>query len=244
MKKILPTQRQSQKREEYFHSHFKRLWTVSDTIPKLSKILLKLYILSSRCAAVWKQKPYIQHCIHASAKLIHSHAEIGTYCFYSFMVLKHQALVISKILANGFTQIFQLLAHFITQFQKLSFLIAVLVSREKSISIGKLSSSLRHLRVFLKYFFLLKAWTLPLATNIVSHFPSTLCSFSRKWQPNIYYNFYYKYPTLNKYSFPVLSGKNCGTRQREIVQLPTQNNHASAWSVSAVFILPIFKLEY
>lgn len=71
-------------------------------------------------------------------------------------------------------------------------LIAVLVSGEKSMGIGELSSS--PVFIISIFFFLLKAQTLSLAKSIVSHFPSSLCSFSRKWQSNTYYNSYYKYP--------------------------------------------------
>lgn len=164
---------------------------------------------------MWNQKPYLEDSVWSSLKSI-IHVEIWMY-FFTHTVLKRHALVVSKIVSHGFPHIFQMLAQFVIQLQKLSFMNSItgLMSQVykywKAVKLAVAFTSCYNIPWF---FFLLKACVSSLATNVVSYFPSSLCSFSRKMSA--------KFPSLNKYSSLVLSSKNYGIRQKQIVELATQ----------------------
>lgn len=69
---------------------------------------------------MWNQKPYLEDSVWSSLKSI-IHVEIWMY-FFTHTVLKRHALVVSKIVSHGFPHIFQMLAQFVIQLQKLSFM--------------------------------------------------------------------------------------------------------------------------
>lgn len=122
-----------------------------------------------------------------SVKIYRPHWNLNV-LFYSCTVLKHHALVVSKIVARGFPHIFQMLAQFVIPLQKLSFMNSItgLMSQVykywKAVKLVVAFTSCYNIPCF--FFFSSWKLVLSLATNVVSYFPSTLCSFSRKCRPN------------------------------------------------------------
>lgn len=152
-----------------------------------------------------------------SVKIYRPHWNLNV-LFYSCTVLKHHALVVSKIVARGFPHIFQMLAQFVIPLQKLSFMNSItgLMSQVykywKAVKLVVAFTSCYNIPCFF-FFFLLKACV------ILGY---KCCQLFSKHTLFIFKKMSAKFPSLNKYSSPVQSSKTCGLRQKQIVGLATQ----------------------